>query len=120
MLLLFPIIALAITSVVGIPFTTVFDFAPRRRTIGGIYLCTGENWTGTCGYSVQDLGTCIVLGDDWNNRIVSLGPDDRTVVVVFDSADCSGPAIAFVNPGNPDLTTLGADNAISSFVVLGY
>ena len=30
---------------------------------------------GTCGYAVQPLNTCIMLGDDWKNKISSFGPD---------------------------------------------
>ncbi|MCJ1398271.1 hypothetical protein MMC11_001468 [Xylographa trunciseda] len=33
----------------------------EKRTPGGIYLCTGNSYTGTCGYKVQPFDQCIVL-----------------------------------------------------------
>jgi hypothetical protein len=30
-----------------------------------IYICTGEYWTGTCGYKVQPLNACIHLDAPW-------------------------------------------------------
>ena len=47
----------------------------QKRTPGGVELCTDINWGGTCGYAVQPLNTCIILGDDWKNKISSFGPD---------------------------------------------
>ncbi|KAG8533513.1 uncharacterized protein KY384_002299 [Bacidia gigantensis] len=33
----------------------------EKRTPGNIYLCTGANYSGTCGAKVQPFNTCIVL-----------------------------------------------------------
>ncbi|CAO2650019.1 Nn.00g013110.m01.CDS01 [Neocucurbitaria sp. VM-36] len=39
--------------------------AETKRTVGGINICTGEYWTGTCGYKVQPLNACIHLDAPW-------------------------------------------------------
>ncbi|KAF8585015.1 hypothetical protein K439DRAFT_1632971 [Ramaria rubella] len=89
--------------------------ARAASTPGGIFICDGQNWTGTCGYAVQPLNTCIVLGDDWDNRIASLGPDEGAAVVVYNASDCTGNSFAFVFPGSGDLQSLGWGDIISSF-----
>ena len=47
--------------------------------VGGVYICDGTDWTGKCGYAVQPLDTCIVLGSDWKKKIASFGPDQCTI-----------------------------------------
>ncbi|MCJ1423977.1 hypothetical protein MMC29_001864 [Sticta canariensis] len=47
----------------------------EKRTPGGIYLCTGSNYTGTCGYKVQPFNTCINLTAPYLRNIGSFGPD---------------------------------------------
>lgn len=43
-----------------------------------MYICTDINWGGHCGYAVQPLGVCVVLGSEWAYQISSLGPDKCT------------------------------------------
>ncbi|KAI5116313.1 hypothetical protein M0805_005521 [Coniferiporia weirii] len=52
--------------------------ALEKRNIGGVYICTDINWGGTCGYAVQPINECIVLGSDWAYKISSFGPDKGT------------------------------------------
>ena len=65
-----------------------FPYAPadmvQKRNIGGVYICTDINWGGRCGYAVQPLGECIVLGSDWNKQISSFGPDDCTYCAAYE------------------------------------
>lgn len=32
-----------------------------KRIAGGVRMCTGENWTGSCWYGIMPLDTCIDL-----------------------------------------------------------
>ena len=54
-------------------------FARQKRKVGGVYVCSGTNWSGKCGYAVQPLDTCVVLGSDWKDEIASFGPDSCTM-----------------------------------------
>lgn len=54
-----------------------------KRNVGGIFLCLGADWTGTCGYTIQPLNACIDLGSDWKQKISSIGPDPGTEVSFF-------------------------------------
>ncbi|KAL5498849.1 hypothetical protein ACEPAH_2204 [Sanghuangporus vaninii] len=51
----------------------------EKRTPGGVFICTDLNWGGTCGYAVQPLDECILLGSDWDKQISSFGPDPCTI-----------------------------------------
>ncbi|KAJ7489755.1 hypothetical protein B0H11DRAFT_2229779 [Mycena galericulata] len=42
---------------------------------GGVYICTGLGFTGTCGYAIQPLDVCIDLASPWYDNISSFGPD---------------------------------------------
>ncbi|KAI0703274.1 hypothetical protein C8Q76DRAFT_754412 [Earliella scabrosa] len=57
--------------------------------VGGVYICDGTDWTGKCGYAVQPLDTCIVLGSDWKKKIASFGPDQCTICHAYASNQCS-------------------------------
>jgi len=100
---------------IGSPLTPGDLTTRAASTVGGIFICDQANWNGTCGFAVQPLKTCIVLGTDWNKKISSIGPDFGTVVVGFNATDCTGPQIAFLNPGTGDLASLGWDDTMSSF-----
>ena len=34
-----------------------------KRNVGGVRLCTGINWSGTCDYVIWPLNECISLND---------------------------------------------------------
>ena len=64
-----------------------------KRTPGGIYLCTGENYSGQCGYKVQPVcGSgqcstassiaqhCVSLSSPYLRNIGSFGPDSGAQV----------------------------------------
>lgn len=55
----------------------------QKRAAGGVYICDGTNWSGHCGYGVQPLDVCVVLGNDWKNNIASFGPDGDSCTVCF-------------------------------------
>ena len=67
--------------------------ALQKRTVGGIFLCTGENWSGTCGYKVQPVcytgqcktrsdvaAHCVTLTAPYLRNIGSFGPDAGATV----------------------------------------
>ncbi|KAK3374984.1 hypothetical protein B0H63DRAFT_262752 [Podospora didyma] len=48
----------------------------EKRTIGGITMCTGANFTGTCEYRVWPLETCITLGAPFYKNTNTFVPDE--------------------------------------------
>ena len=34
-----------------------------KRNVGGVRLCTGSEWTGTCDYVIWPLDECVALND---------------------------------------------------------
>ena len=34
-----------------------------KRNVGGVRLCTGTDWSGTCAYVIWPLNECIALND---------------------------------------------------------
>ncbi|KAI0346650.1 hypothetical protein BDW22DRAFT_789809 [Trametopsis cervina] len=80
----------------------------QKRTVGGVYICVDINWGGRCGYAVQPLNTCIVLGSDWNKQISSFGPDPCTRCFASSYSNCganisptTGDSWTFNYPGDP-------------------
>lgn len=64
-----------------------------KRTPGGIYLCTGEQYSGQCGYKVQPIcgsgqcstassiaAHCVTLTSPYLRNIGSFGPDSGATV----------------------------------------
>ncbi|KAJ7459561.1 hypothetical protein B0H11DRAFT_2242376 [Mycena galericulata] len=47
---------------------------------GGVYICTGLGFTGTCGYAIQPLDVCIDLASPWYDNISSFGRPRRDVL----------------------------------------
>ncbi|OCL04904.1 hypothetical protein AOQ84DRAFT_299935 [Glonium stellatum] len=93
----------------------------EKRTPGGIYICTGANYSGTCGYAVQPFNTCIELTSPWYHNIGSFGPDQGALCRLTISAEtCTAQGDAFVQyPGTPDLRNYnGVDigDSITSFL----
>ncbi|KAI5120973.1 hypothetical protein M0805_006645 [Coniferiporia weirii] len=72
----------------------------EKRTVGGVYICTDLNWEGTCGYAVQPLEECIVLGSEWSDQISSFGPDECTTCFGYEESSCSEASWEFNYPGD--------------------
>ncbi|KAF1849191.1 uncharacterized protein K460DRAFT_394078 [Cucurbitaria berberidis CBS 394.84] len=78
--------------------------AETKRTVGGIKICTGEYWTGTCGYKVQPLNSCIHLDAPWYHTISSFGPDQGTTCNWYRDYNCNDQiASGIVYPGIDDM-----------------
>ncbi|TFK78445.1 hypothetical protein K466DRAFT_606978 [Polyporus arcularius HHB13444] len=91
--------ALVVREVHLRPNETVLE----KRNVGGVYICSGTNWSGSCGHAVQPLDTCIVLGSDWKNEIASFGPDSCTMCFAYKTTNCAfgdGFVWMFQNPGD--------------------
>ncbi|KAM3086170.1 hypothetical protein ACMFMG_000307 [Clarireedia jacksonii] len=95
--------------------SAVAEFQIVKRNIGGVEICTDQNWSGTCGYAVQPLKTCIVLTSPWYHSITSMGPDDGTVCQLFQNSQCSGTNIWIEYPGTGALQDYGWNDVIGSF-----
>ncbi|KAF2632748.1 hypothetical protein BU25DRAFT_417340 [Macroventuria anomochaeta] len=53
----------------------VRDDLEEHGKIGGMYMCTGINFTGTCKYIQPAMGTCYTLPAPFKSSIASFGPD---------------------------------------------
>ncbi|KAF8585016.1 hypothetical protein K439DRAFT_1632974 [Ramaria rubella] len=104
-------------TAIGSPSNVTIPVMPINGSIGGILFCQDLNWV-NCTYTVQPLNTCIVTDLVWNKAISSIGPDNGTVLIVYNDTDCEGNSTAFVYPGNSDLTTIGWNDQISSLKAL--
>ncbi|OCL05642.1 hypothetical protein AOQ84DRAFT_224656 [Glonium stellatum] len=104
----------------------------QKRTVGGIYLCTGENWSGTCGYAVQPVcysgqcdtaseiaAHCVILTSPWLRNIGSFGPDAGATVFISNNGDCNEAVGSISNPGSADFFDYegGLGSQITSFLV---
>ncbi|KAF7323816.1 hypothetical protein MKEN_00602900 [Mycena kentingensis (nom. inval.)] len=83
--------ALAIGTPIG-PFTANTSepqVQPRSGKPGGIFICIDVGWGDPCGYSVQPLNQCILLGSPWLRAVSSFGPDPGATCFAFASGDCN-------------------------------
>lgn len=64
-------------------YGTQLTVPAQKRATGGVYICTDVGWGGRCGYAVQPVHKCIVLGSDWSNQISSFGPDQCTSCLAY-------------------------------------
>lgn len=88
----------------------------EKRTVGGVYICTDINWSGTCGYAVQPLNTCIHLDFPWYHTISSFGPDVGTACTWYSDYNCQNWLVTRVgNPGYADMSNFYNDQ-IGSFI----
>ncbi|KAF8662054.1 hypothetical protein AX16_001239 [Volvariella volvacea WC 439] len=91
------------SSSIGTPAGNTTELGERGlegRAVGGVYICEHLNWGAPCGYAVQPIGQCIVLGSDWKNKISSFGPDPGTICFGYSQNSCSQAQWNFVYPGD--------------------
>ncbi|GJE96653.1 hypothetical protein PsYK624_128540 [Phanerochaete sordida] len=69
----------------------------EKRTVGGAFLCTDINWSGTCGHFTPALGACVNLDSFWNKQVSSFGPDECTRCDAYGPTDCT----FFIPGGSP-------------------
>lgn len=80
----------------------------RRGLPGAVYICTGPNFTGDCGWLMPNSGSCHIAGTG-ENTPQSVGPDPGGSCVLFEKADCTGNqelTLRFPGQGG-DLPTFG-------------
>ncbi|KAJ7452264.1 hypothetical protein FB451DRAFT_1409418 [Mycena latifolia] len=70
------------------------------RTPGGVYICTDINFSGTCGFAVQQLGQCIFLTSPWYQSISSFGPDPGATCFAYSQNSCNEAQWSFTYPGD--------------------
>ncbi|KAF8642864.1 hypothetical protein AX16_009370 [Volvariella volvacea WC 439] len=85
-------------TAIGTPIDNSTDL--EKRVPGGVFICENINWGPPCGYAVQPLGVCIVLGDDWKNKISSFGPDPGAICFGYSQNSCSQAQWSFTYPGD--------------------
>ena len=85
---------------------------------GGIYICSGTKWTGTCFWQSiprSAYGKCanVTSKDGWR----SVGPDKHIAVGVYKDMNCKGDLLKewMIFPGSTDM---GAAAASQSFSVI--
>ncbi|OCL12005.1 hypothetical protein AOQ84DRAFT_352738 [Glonium stellatum] len=86
---------------------------------GGVYYCTGANWTGACGYTDNYPGVCHGLGNGFFKTTRSIGPNPMTTCRFWDNDSCKNEigwsSMQLVFPGNPDLQAIGWADRAQSF-----
>ncbi|PSN59331.1 hypothetical protein BS50DRAFT_447472, partial [Corynespora cassiicola Philippines] len=92
-----------------IPSTSAAPSRLHRRGLpGAVYICTGPNFTGDCGWLMPNSGSCHIAGTG-ENTPQSVGPDPGGSCVLFEKADCTGNqelTLRFPGQGG-DLPTFG-------------
>ncbi|KAI5120972.1 hypothetical protein M0805_006644 [Coniferiporia weirii] len=89
------------SSAIGVPaFMNATTDELEKRTVGGVFICTDINWGGTCGYAVQPIDECIILGSDWAYKISSFGPDECTTCFAYSQPSCAEESWEFTYPGD--------------------
>ncbi|QRV78149.1 hypothetical protein RhiJN_06164 [Ceratobasidium sp. AG-Ba] len=85
---------------------------------GGVFFCNGTNWTGQCLFvSKFTSGQCVNFGNEFNDKVVSFGPDPGIACLLYDAWDCKGktPGGYIINPGTGNLAVYNFANVASSF-----
>ncbi|VBB74915.1 Putative protein of unknown function [Podospora comata] len=103
------------------PITDVDEVAAVKREIEarqGVYVTVHIYWGGTSAYiSPVNRGACADLVPAWKNVISSFGPDSPLVCWIYDGDWCTGDWYGPIyNPGIADLTTVGWNDRINSFI----
>ncbi|KAF2810185.1 uncharacterized protein BDZ99DRAFT_498365 [Mytilinidion resinicola] len=90
---------------------------------GGVYMCTGSNWSGQCQYVQSIPGQCHPLEPPFYRSTSSIGPNPTTHCWFWDNDKCTAgdaanpnPYINLVYPGNPDLLGQGWKDRAQSFI----
>ncbi|KAF8461641.1 hypothetical protein BDZ91DRAFT_765624 [Kalaharituber pfeilii] len=83
--------------------------ALSKRTLGGLYICPGVDWSsdqgGLCAYTIFGDNQCVALSDPYRWSISSVGSDPGTWCILYQSTDCTwGASEWFSNPGVSELT----------------
>ncbi|OCK75958.1 hypothetical protein K432DRAFT_396845 [Lepidopterella palustris CBS 459.81] len=104
----------------------------QKRTVGGILLCTGTGWTGTCGYKVQPVchtgqcqtaseiaAHCVTLSSPYLRNIGSFGPDSGATVYISTNGDCNEASGSISSPGSDNFFNYegGLGSQITTFLV---
>ncbi|KAF2109149.1 hypothetical protein BDV96DRAFT_585841 [Lophiotrema nucula] len=91
--------------------------SPRDNgNIGGLYMCTDIDFTGTCFYLIADIDQCYNMFPDWQVQLSSWGPDktrnqkDAFFCTLFDQLGCTGKKVELGYPGTGDLSLFQMDN----------
>ncbi|PVH77099.1 hypothetical protein DL98DRAFT_573988 [Cadophora sp. DSE1049] len=94
----------------------------RDRSVG-VYLCNDADFKGYCVHIVQPINSCIRLGDDLNDKVSSVGPDQNAGSCRFyNDYNCAGtePYRDLSYPGAPNLKSVpNGNDAISSYKCSG-
>ena len=61
--------------------TTTLEARATSKT--HLYVCTGNNWGGTCKNMKLSIGRCYNMEKAFNNNVSSAGPDDGTFCTLY-------------------------------------
>ncbi|KAK0742578.1 hypothetical protein B0T21DRAFT_435002 [Apiosordaria backusii] len=104
-----------------VPIVDAGEAAVAKREIEarqGVYVTIHINWSGGGGWiGPVNRGACADLVVSWKNVISSFGPDSPLVCWIYDGDWCTGDWYGPIyNPGIADLTTIGFNDRINSFI----
>ncbi|KAI0867528.1 hypothetical protein GGS24DRAFT_515320 [Hypoxylon argillaceum] len=90
----------------------------EKRANAGVYLCTDSYFNGYCVHIVQPQFQCINLSGDLNDKVSSVGPDSPYYCLFYGAFNCDDSESHFgtFSPGYNDLSTLGYNDKISSYI----
>ncbi|KAF8595945.1 hypothetical protein BDV93DRAFT_563793 [Ceratobasidium sp. AG-I] len=97
------------------------DAVVKRDINSGVYFCTEDNFRQPCVYvSGFRSGQCVTIGNGFNDKISSFGPDPGMSCTIFADENCSGrSAGGITQPGFNSLADVGMNDAMSTFVCFG-
>ncbi|KAJ6544645.1 hypothetical protein DFH09DRAFT_1282314 [Mycena vulgaris] len=91
--------------------------SPTPNIVGDVYVCVDPNFVPPCGLFHGANGQCVNFPPPFQHDISSVGPDPGQDCFFFDQPNCTGRRLGPVRaPGIADLTTVGFDDVIMSFV----
>ncbi|KAI5782555.1 hypothetical protein EDC01DRAFT_664120 [Geopyxis carbonaria] len=90
-----------------------------RRAAHGVYICIDFNFeaAGGCSYIADAAGHSYILtvGDAWNDKISSFGPDHGVTCRVWEHHSFTGKTAEIAYPGYGNLNDIGMQDMISAF-----
>lgn len=96
------------------------DLGARAGPWGNLYVCTDANWSGNCDNIWYEHAKCVVLPEEFQNDISSIGPPQRWYCKGYTDYNCADDFIDFDYPGIYDLGdgNTAYNDRINSFVCL--
>ncbi|KAL1303098.1 hypothetical protein AAFC00_006539 [Neodothiora populina] len=91
----------------------------QERAPGGVYFCTGANFTGSCQQQNYALNKCVDFPTGFNKTISSFGPEKGAECLLMQGhCNANEDYYSITYPGVSDLSTISEDNIATSYICL--